>query len=147
MKTDIPRVLAYLDLERQVEAADGHPDPDLVDRMNAAWKVLTPAEVRAVRARNPGHGNSFEEAARGRKILKLLAKVPVGASREANRITAEWLVGFSPDERALFAQMAGCKSPSSETWRQLVEAVRSRRSVDEAIEDVDGVGDPSEYDR
>lgn len=129
--TPSSKVSAYLDLERQADESDGRPAPDLAIKLDAAWRLLTPDEIRWIRARRDDQRNPFEESARSKKVLALLAKVPVGANRDANRITAEWLVGMSPAERGLFAQMAGCKAPSSETWRQLVEAVKQRRTVEE----------------
>lgn len=125
-------VQAYLDLEREADEADGAPSLDLVARIDAAWKRLTPAEVTWLRARPVGHGvGPFENAARRRKVLKLLEFVPTGASRAENQICAEWLKGMSPPERGLFAKLAKCNAPSEETWRQLIEAVKARKTVDE----------------
>lgn len=78
--------------------------------------------------------NAHEEAARAAKLLKLLAFVPTGSSREINQITAEWLAALSVPERAIFAWLAGCNAPSGETWDQLVQAVSARKTIDEVLE-------------
>src|SRR5690348_10925956 len=77
--------------------------------------------------------NPFEEASRGRKVIAILAIVPTGETPEQNRIIAEFLANLSPAERAIFAQAAHVKSPSSETWSAVVDAVRSRRTVGEVF--------------
>jgi len=50
--------------------------------------------------------------------------MPEACARIADRLAA-----FSKKEREAFAAGAGCSRPSNETWRQLVDAVRSRRAV------------------
>lgn len=130
--TQSPRITVYLDLEHEADETNGDPSPELVGRIDAAWKRLTPAEVTWLRARPVGHGvGPFENAARRRKVLKILEFVPTGASRVENQICAEWLRGMSPPERGLFAKLAKCNAPSEETWRQLIEAVKARKTVDE----------------
>lgn len=122
----------YLGLEREAEASDGQPSPDLRARLDTAWKALSPREVAWLRGRQPGAGNHFEDAARNRKVIKLLAAVPCGDDAAENGAIADWLEALTPPERGLFAKEAGCNAPSTETWKQLLEAVRARRSVDEA---------------
>ena len=121
---------AYLGLERLAEEADGRPSADLRARLNAAWKALTPAEVAWLRARQSS-GGPFEDAARRRKVLKLLAFVPMAGSAAENEVTAAWLARMSVPERGIFAKVASCNAPSDESWRQLIEAVKARKTVDE----------------
>ena len=80
-------------------------------------------------ARRPDGVGPFEDAARRRKVLKLLAFVPMAASRAENDVTAAWLARMSVPERGIFAKVAGCNAPSDETWRQLIEAVKARKTV------------------
>lgn len=78
--------------------------------------------------------NPHEEVARGRKVARLLARVPSGDSREANGRAASLLEGYTPSDRAAFAAAAGCLKPSAETWRQFVAAVRNRALPGEGCE-------------
>lgn len=128
-----PALSTYLGLEREAEASDGRPSPDLKRRLDAAWEALSAREVAWLRARTPGEGSHFEESARRRKVLKLLAATPCGGDAAENAAIAEWLEALTPPERGLFAKEAGCNAPSTETWKQLLEAVRARRSVEEAV--------------
>lgn len=79
--------------------------------------------------------NPREEAARSRKVLAMLDKTPIGRTPEENAIIAEWLAALSVPERAIWAAGAGCRSPSETTWRQLIAAVRERKTVDEVADD------------
>jgi hypothetical protein len=130
-----PFLSAYLHLERQADEADGHPTPELADRLAAAWNNLSPGEIRWLRNRGMPEGSPFEDAARGKKVARLLASVPVCESADDTRITAEWLESMSVPDRALWAKkMAGVRAPSAETWRQLVEAVKARKTIGEVDE-------------
>lgn len=72
---------------------------------------------------------NFEHVARARKVAALLAAVrqtfAPGNGFEAGALAAV-LVATSQAQRDLFAAGAGVRSPSAETWRQVVAAVRRR---------------------
>lgn len=74
---------------------------------------------------------SFEEAAQARKVLAILSVVPCG--RDAGEIAkvAEWLRGLDQPARDALAAEAGARSPSEETWSEVVRAAEQRRSVSE----------------
>lgn len=73
----------------------------------------------------------FEENARARKVLAILAVVPTGETSAENRIIAEFLAALSAPERALFAKIAKVNAPSEETWRQVISAVLARKPISE----------------
>jgi len=129
-----PRVSAYLGLERLAEESEGRASADLRARIDAAWEALTPDEVRWIRARQSNGVGPFEDSARRRKVLKLLAFVPMAGSNAENEVCADWLTRMSVPERAIFAKVAGANAPSDETWRQLVEAVKARKTIGEVDE-------------
>ena len=127
-----PRLSTYLGLERKAEDAESAPSRDLLDRLDAAWKQLTAYEVTWLRARRPGAAiGPFEDAARSRKVAAILAVVPTGETTDQNRIIAEFLIGLSVPERAIFAKAARVNAPSAETWQQVVDAVRARKPIGE----------------
>lgn len=128
-----PNVSAYLGLERLAEEAEGQPSADLRRRLYIAWRELTAEEVAWIRSRRTADGaNHFQDAARRKKVLKLLAFVPMAGSGAENEITAAWLARMSVPERGIFAKVAGCNAPSETTWGQLIEAVKARKTLDEA---------------
>jgi len=130
-----PFLSAYLHLERQADEADGHPTPELADRLAAAWNNLSEAEIRWLRNRGTPEGNPFESAGRARKLAKLMASVPMAETPDDNRIMAEFLEGLSVPDRAAWAkEWAKCNAPSAETWRQLVEGVKARKTIGEVDE-------------
>jgi hypothetical protein len=74
--------------------------------------------------------NIFERDGRAAKLALLLAHVPTAAMPEACDAIADRLASFSKKEREAFAEGAGCKRPpSSQTWSELVGAVRVRKAV------------------
>lgn len=75
----------------------------------------------------------FEEAGRARKVMAILKVVPTGDSSTENGIVADFLAGLSVPERAVFAKLAKVRSPSDETWRLVIEAVRARKPVGEVL--------------
>lgn len=74
------------------------------------------------------NANPFESAARARKVAAL-ARVIRRAFGPANAFQlgalAALLLGTTQEARDAFARQVGQRSPSAETWRQVVEAVRS----------------------
>ena len=127
------RLSTYLGLERLAEAADGQPSDDLRTRLDAAWDALTAVEVAWLRARRPeaDHGNQFQEAARSRKVLAILAVVPTGETTFQNESIAAFLLGLSVEDRDAFAAEAHVNAPSDETWRQVVAGVLARKPIGE----------------
>ena len=126
------RLSTYLGLERLAEAADGQPSADLRIRLDAAWDALTAVEVAWLRARRPVDSeNHFQEAARSRKVLAILAVVPTGETTFQNESIAAFLLGLSVEDRNGFAFEAQVNAPSDETWRQVVAGVLAREPIGE----------------
>jgi hypothetical protein len=73
--------------------------------------------------------NFFEEAARGEKVAKMLAYLAEHAPSpgvEGDTRAANLMASWSLAERACFAQAAGVKAPSVETWGQFLSALMTR---------------------
>lgn len=77
--------------------------------------------------------NPYEEAARLRKVEKLLAILPLPATRAEVEAQADALASASVEWRRAWATVAGCTWPSEETWRWFVAAARERRTLTEAL--------------
>lgn len=78
----------------------------------------------------PGDAMSvFEYAARARKVAAIVALCPAGSTPREREAVAETLETFSAADRARFAAAAGVRAPSTETWAQVVEAVRARAAA------------------
>lgn len=69
---------------------------------------------------------TYEATNRRIKVSLLVAATPNGDSAAANARAAETMAEWSQDDRDRFAASVGCRSPSAETWRQVVAAVRGR---------------------
>lgn len=81
--------------------------------------------------------DGYAEAARAKKVAKLLAKVPVGNNAAESAKILTWLEAFTADDRADFASFAEVNKPSATTWNALLSAVSQRKTTDEAFADAD----------
>jgi hypothetical protein len=70
--------------------------------------------------------NEFEQAARERKCLRMLAALPATASTAESQSLADCLAKFTIADRARWATNAGCNPPSESTWTRFVELARRR---------------------
>ncbi len=77
--------------------------------------------------------NPYEEAARLKKVQRLLAILPLPATRAEVEAQADALASASVEWRRAWATVAGCAWPSEETWRWFVAAARERRTLTEAL--------------
>lgn len=77
--------------------------------------------------------NPWEEAARTKKVLAILSRIPSGATLAKVEATADWLEGLCQEDRDALAAAAGVKPPSPETWDRVVEAARSRVATSAAF--------------
>jgi hypothetical protein len=85
-------------------------------------------------------GTPYERAARARKVAKMLALVPPGATRREMNDLADALVRFDDDARARWASAAGCTPPSIATWADLVALSRARLTAQEIMARAAGEG-------
>jgi len=69
----------------------------------------------------------FEARARARKVAKIVALVPDGATAAENAEIATWLAEQADQFRREYAKLAGVHPPSQTTWDAVVAAVRARR--------------------
>ncbi|MES2339240.1 MAG: hypothetical protein V4537_14195 [Pseudomonadota bacterium] len=77
--------------------------------------------------------NIHEDKARLEKALKILERVPYGATRDDIDITAGWLRGLDADARAALAFVAGVKPPSAATWEMVCKMAAQRKTADEVL--------------
>lgn len=75
--------------------------------------------------------NPFESLARSRKVARLLAAVPHGRTAAEVATIADWLETRDQRWNDELAARVGVKSPSPETWAELVAAARARSPLDE----------------
>ena len=74
--------------------------------------------------------NIFEQAARAKKVTAmLLALPPVTTAKEALAQSAV-LARFTQEQRDCWARQCRVASPSDLTWAELVQAARTRPTVD-----------------
>lgn len=70
-----------------------------------------------------------EGRARALKVIRLLEVVPTPETRSQAERLAMTLAAFTPEQRARWAQFAGCRTPPSDmTWDWFVTAVRERQA-------------------
>jgi hypothetical protein len=93
----------------------------------AAWL----SAEQAWRRLSPPTGNVYADRARARKVAAILARVPFATNALDREREAQVLERFTREDRDVFAAAAGQKPPSDETWRQVVAAVRARKTDDE----------------
>jgi hypothetical protein len=70
--------------------------------------------------------SAYEDAARVRKVLRILSLVPHGETPAAVAAIADKLASFTPAQRTVFAARAQQKPPSDATWALLVATARKR---------------------
>ncbi|HEU5276794.1 MAG TPA: hypothetical protein VFU97_24270 [Xanthobacteraceae bacterium] len=75
--------------------------------------------------------NPFETLNRARKVAKLLAAIPHGRTAAEVKTIAYWLAKRDQAWNDELAARVGVKSPSPETWAELVAAARARTPLDE----------------
>jgi HEAT repeat protein len=73
----------------------------------------------------PANRSAFEMAARYKKVIKLLAKVP---HTEPGVSAADVFATMPQIDRDTFAAAAGVKPPSQETWDLFIEQLREREN-------------------
>lgn len=77
--------------------------------------------------------NPWEESARTKKVIAILALVPAGDTAAEMGEIADWLAALPQADRDALAAAAGVNSPSPETWGRLVDAARARVARSDAF--------------
>lgn len=85
----------------------------------------------SIPARLLKHSSPQEHAARAAKVLKIVALVPPPATPDERERLARVLERWEQTDRDRFAAAAGARSPSEETWRLVVAAVRAQKTGQE----------------
>lgn len=85
--------------------------------------------------------NPFEALARSRKVARLLAAVPHGRTAAEVKTIADWLEKRDQKWRNRLAASVDVKSPSPETWAELVAAARARTPLDQFEAEIARVSD------